>query len=195
MEAVRGAECYIFDANYTEKSPWHNTILPFTRNVMGPMDYTPVTFSDNNHPHLTTSGHELALSVVFESGWQHFADRVEAYRDLSPGPKSFLKDVPVTWDDIRFISGNPGESVILARRKGVEWYIGGISGLSVALDSDISLDFLEEGFEYKSVIITDGESDRDLKTEAGIVTHGQSLSLSMRARGGFVCRLTRNAEN
>ena len=77
MEAVRGEECYIFDPQFPTEAPCHNTILPFTRNVVGPMDYTPVMFADNVYPHLTTNAHELALSVVFESGWLHFADGVK----------------------------------------------------------------------------------------------------------------------
>ena len=68
MEAVFGAEQYKYQARMSELGAWHNTVLPFTRNVIGPMDYTPVTFSDAKYPHQTTNAHELALSVVFESG-------------------------------------------------------------------------------------------------------------------------------
>lgn len=71
MEAVRGAEFYKGEATYPELAPRHNTILPFTRNVLGPIDYTPVTVSDNRYPHRTTDAHELAPSVVFQSGLQH----------------------------------------------------------------------------------------------------------------------------
>ena len=56
----------------------HNATLPFTRNVVGPMDYTPCTFSDSQNPHITGDGHELALTVVFESGLQHLADKPES---------------------------------------------------------------------------------------------------------------------
>ncbi|MBM4029937.1 MAG: glycoside hydrolase family 97 protein, partial [Planctomycetes bacterium] len=63
MEAVRGEECYSFDKRFTAEAPTHNVIIPFTRNVVGPMDYTPVMFADNVYPHLTTYTHELALPV------------------------------------------------------------------------------------------------------------------------------------
>ena len=76
MEAVAGAEQYKFREDYAGKAPWLNTVLPFTRNVAGPMDYTPVTFSDAKYPHRTTNAHELALSVIFETPIQHFADSV-----------------------------------------------------------------------------------------------------------------------
>ena len=69
LEGIRGAEWYNNTPHFTEPAPEHNTIVAFTRNVVGPMDYTPVTFTDSQHPHITTFGHELALSVVFESGF------------------------------------------------------------------------------------------------------------------------------
>jgi hypothetical protein len=67
--------------------------LPFTRNVVGAMDYTPVTFTNSQFPHITSYGHELALSVLFESGMQHFADRPEGYYTLPDAAKTFLKNV------------------------------------------------------------------------------------------------------
>ena len=68
MEAVFGAEQYKFRDSYPAKAAWHNTVLPFTRNAVGPMDFTPVTFSDAKYPHTTTNAHELALSIVFVFG-------------------------------------------------------------------------------------------------------------------------------
>ena len=88
MEAV-GAEQYKARVEMAEGGARHNTILPFTRNVVGSMDYTPVTFGDAQFPHRTTNAHELALAVVFESGVQHFADSVESYRSLADAPKQF----------------------------------------------------------------------------------------------------------
>lgn len=77
MEAVFGAEAYKFAERYPAYAPTQNTILPFTRNVVGPMDFTPVTLSESTYPSLTTAAHELALPVVFESGLLHLADRPE----------------------------------------------------------------------------------------------------------------------
>ena len=118
MESVRGAENYGFDSLYPVKAVWHNTILPFTRNVTGSMDFTPVAFTNQNFPHLTTYGHELALSVVFESGILHMADRASSFRSLPEAPKTFLKNVPVAWDETILLDGAPGEFAVFARRKG-----------------------------------------------------------------------------
>lgn len=88
-EAVYGAEWYNNTPDLTNKAAVHNTTLPFTRNVIGSMDYTLVTFSNTRYPHITSYAHELALSVVFESGWQHFADKPDAYQSLPEEEKSF----------------------------------------------------------------------------------------------------------
>jgi alpha-glucosidase len=91
MESVKGAEG-AGRQEFCDKAPVHNTILPFTRNVVGPMDYTPVTFTNKREAkRQTTFAHELALSVVFESGVFHFADNMKSYQALPEGPKNFLR--------------------------------------------------------------------------------------------------------
>ncbi len=119
-EGVLGAEHYKWSKRPT---PEHNCLLPFTRNAVGPMDYTPVTFSAKTRR--TTAGHELALAVVFESGIQHFADSPRVY-DSAPykAGLDLLRQVPVAWDETRFLAGYPGKFVALARRKGKTWYVG-----------------------------------------------------------------------
>ena len=127
-EGVYGAEWYNNVAPFTDKAACHNATLPFTRNVIGPMDYTPCTFSDSQHPHITTHGHELALTVLFESGLQHLADRPESYLSQPQEVQDFLSELPAAWDETRFIAGYPGEYVIVARRSGNKWYLAGVNG-------------------------------------------------------------------
>lgn len=187
MESVFGAEAYSFNETYPENAPWHNTILPATRNVVGPMDYTPVTFSDQQYPHITTYGHEIALSVVFESGIQHFADRVSAYRNLPNEPKSFLMNVPVTWDETRYVMGTPGKEMVIARRKGNDWYVGGINGEDQEKQMTIPLDFLNGS--YQSVLITDDNTPRSWQSEQNDDISGQT-SVTLLPYGGFVMHLS-----
>ncbi|MBT8211924.1 MAG: glycoside hydrolase family 97 protein, partial [Acidimicrobiia bacterium] len=150
MEAVRGAEQYFFAPDYPETAIWHNTVLPFTRNVVGSMDYTPVTFSNQQYPHLTTAGHELALSVVFHSNLQHFADSVASYDALDRPVRLFLTDVPAVWDEVRLLDGHPGDYVVLARRSGDRWWIGGINGVTPRrVDVDVSA--LSRGGSWESI--------------------------------------------
>ncbi len=129
MEAVRGSENYTFDAEpYAHLAPAQNTMLPFTRNVIGSMDFTPVCFSNFVQPHITTNAHELALAVIFESGFLHPADSVSAYQGIPKEWKDFLKNVPTTWDETQLLSGYPGQYVVLKRRLGDKTYIAGING-------------------------------------------------------------------
>jgi alpha-glucosidase len=190
MEAVYGAEQYKAHQEMAEGGPRHNTILPFTRNVVGSMDYTPVTFSDAKFPHKTTNAHELALSVVFESGVQHFADSVESYRSLPESPRQFLKDVPAAWDETRALSGEPARSVVIARRAGNVWYVGGINGRNTAEAVPLSLAFLGSG-DWQLTLIRDGDSDRTFDTSSRTVTARDTIDVSVRANGGFACRLVR----
>jgi hypothetical protein len=192
MEAVRGAEYYKSHDTYPPGQSVRNTIVPFTRNSLMSMDYTPVTFTNNRKPHVTTYGHELALSIVFESGIQHFADRAAGYstETISPGARTFLQQVPVAWDDTKYLLGTPGTYVVLARQKGNDWYIGGISGEETGRSVTIPLSFLPPGTSYRMTRIADGASDTTFDELTRDVAATDSFPVSMRARGGFVVRLT-----
>lgn len=189
MEGVFGAEQYKFRETFTRKAAWHNTVLPFTRNVVGPMDYTPVTFTDVKYPRTTTSAHELALSVVFESGVQHYADSVTAYAALSEAPKTFLKQVPAAWDDTRVLSGEPGRSLVIARRDGATWYVAGLSGQDEAEIARVPLAFLGTG-AWSMTLIRDGAADRTFDSATRPVQASDIISVPVRGRGGFVMRIT-----
>jgi len=182
LEGVRGAEYYTFKVN--GPTPEHNCTLPFTRNVVGPMDYTPVTFTIRpENPRKTTYAHELALGVIFESGWMVMADRPDAY--LHSPAKEFLRKMESTWDETRFIDGFPGEYVCLARRKGYKWFIAAInSGKERRID--IPLNFIRDG-SYAIKIYEDkpGEEMTNVLIRNETVTSGKTLSVKMMANGGF----------
>lgn len=187
-EAVYGAEWYNNKPTLTTKAAEHNATLPFTRNVIGSMDYTPVTFSNSQHPHITSYAHELALSVVFESGFQHFADRPEAYNNLPVEPKEFLKNVPVTWDETKLLDGYPGEKVIMARKKGNQWYLGGLNGKDEKQTLKIDFGFLDKA-DYKLKLIKDGVNDKSFAVEVIKVKRGDVINVECFPRGGFVAVL------
>jgi alpha-glucosidase len=192
MESVFGAEQYKFREAFARRAAVHNTILPFTRNVVGSMDYTPVTFSNAKFPHRTTNAHELAQAVVFESGVQHFADSVDSYRNLPEAARSLLKAVPAAWDETRAIAGEPGQLVVVARRNGREWYVGGVNGREVLQDVSVPLGFLGSG-SWTASVIRDGGADRTLASDTRTVTTQDTISISMRGRGGFVMHLVPSA--
>ena len=145
VEAVYGAEWYNNNATLTPKAAAHNATLPFTRNVIGPMDYTPCTFSDSQHPHITTHAHELALSVLFESPLLHWADKPESYLAQSRDVRDFMSALPTTWDETRLLGGYPGEWVVMARRSGSTWYVTGINGKDTAQTLSFDTSILPKG--------------------------------------------------
>ena len=156
-EGVYGAEWYNNVPHFTKKAACHNATLPFTRNVIGPMDYTPCAFSDSQHPHITTHAHELALTVLYESGLQHLADRPESYLTQPADVQSFFAELPTVWDETRFVCGYPGEYVVLARRSGSRWYVAGINGSDEAREIPVQLGFIPRGnavmFEDSGVVV------------------------------------------
>lgn len=188
-EAVRGAEWYNNGPDFTLTAPEHNCTLPFTRNVVGPMDYTPVTFTNSQFPHVTSYGHELALSVVFESGLQHFADRPEGYDALPAAARQFLMTVPNAWDDTKLLAGYPGREVVMARRKGQGWWLGGINGTLREKTEKLSFGFLPAGIKYKLTLIADGEHDKALATSYQVVDSTSEIEVKMLRRGGFAATL------
>ena len=145
VEAVYGAEWYNNNATLTPKAAAHNATLPFTRNVIGPMDYTPCTFSDSQHPHITTHAHELALSLLFESPLLHWADKPESYLAQPRDVRDFMSALPTTWDETRLLGGYPGEWVVIARRQGNKWYIAGINGKDTAQTLSFDTSILPKG--------------------------------------------------
>jgi alpha-glucosidase len=191
MEAVPGAEQYKFNERYAPKAPWHNVVLAFTRNVVGGMDYTPVTFTDHKFPRITTDAHELALSIVFESGLQHFADSVASYHKLPDAASVLLKSVPAAWQETRFLGGEPGKLAVFARRGADGWYVGGISGQDTPQTFDLDLSFLGNTSGQQTLtLITDGDGSRHLTSTTRQVKAGDKIRVELLPHGGFAARLS-----
>ncbi len=182
-EGVYGAEWYNNVPTFTDRAASHNTTLPFTRNVIGPMDYTPCTFSDSQHPHITSNAHELALTVLFESGLQHLADKPESYYAQPKEVQNFLSELPTTWDETRYISGYPGENVVLARRKGNKWYVAGINGSNDKLTINLDLSPLKKSSKSITTFM-----DKATKTNPWDIKTLKKLpkTIELQPRGGFV---------
>ncbi len=176
-EGVYGAEWYNNVPTFTDKAASHNATLPFTRNVIGPMDYTPCAFSDSQHPHITSHGHELALTVLFESALQHLADKPESFLAQPKEVQEFLSTLPTVWDDTRLVGGYPGEYAVMARRFGTTWYVAGINGTNEQKVIDTPLDFIPRG---DVMLFADGKP--------WSITRPQSIPQRVECapRGGFV---------
>lgn len=199
-ESARGNE---FNAWSVGNPPEHETILPFTRLMGGPMDYTPGIFKikmsdyqegDNCQVH-TTLAKQLALYVTMFSPMQMAADLPENYMEHSDAFQ-FIKDVAVDWDDTKILEAEPGDYITIARKaKGSDnWFIGAITD-EKSRTTEIKLDFLDEGKKYIATIYADGK-DADWfsnPTSYAIskksVKKGGELKIKMAAGGGCAISL------
>jgi len=160
--------------------PFNDVAAFFLRMTAGPMDYTPCAFSDSQHPHITTNPHELALTVLFESGLQHIADRPESLLAQPQEVKDFFSELPVAWDETKFVCGYPGEYVVLARRKGTTWYIAGINGTNEVKSINVNLDFIGQSSDIQAFFDDDENGWK--------IEHLEKLpqNIACMARGGFL---------
>jgi hypothetical protein len=188
MEAIVGEECYMFRETYPETTVWHNTIQPFTRSAVGSMDYTPFGLSDKKYPHLTSSANELALTIVFESGVVHLVDFPHVYKAMPDFVQDFTKQLPTVWDETKLVDGYPGKDVVMARRSGEKWFMGGINGEQIDKEMNLSLDFLTEGKTYQVKLITDGADNKSFAKNEISVKKGDKLPIRMLPAGGFAAR-------
>lgn len=180
-EGIRGAEYYVFYGHPLTAA--HNVIQPFTRNVVGSMDYTPVTFSAPERE--TSDAHELALGAVYESGITHFADDPDQYR-ARPLAARFLAEVAATWDEVRLLDGHPDTHATVARRHGDRWFIGCIGAQEtptrVSFDPHALL-----GAPADVWTVRDGDDGLLADTVHGI---GGPVEVTLAPRGGFVAIVT-----
>lgn len=186
-EGVYGAEWYNNVPTFTKRAAAHNATLPFTRNVIGPMDYTPCAFTDSQHPHITTHAHELALTVLFESGIQHLADRPESFLAQPQEVKDFLATLPTAWDETRLLAGYPGEYVVIARRKGDTWYVAGINGT----DEEKTILFdgikkLKKAGKQKTIFMDSGDKQNPWNIISDNLKKDVTVMMKCQPRGGFV---------
>ena len=190
-EGVRGIE------NGTDCKPSNSIYLPFIRNVVGAMDFTPGSMNslhlENAHtsPELPsgigTRAYQMALYIVFESGVQMLADSPSAYR-TAPECTKFISETPVVWDETRVLNAELGESIVFARRSGDVWFVGGITDEN-GREIEISLDFLPEG-KFTLTSFEDGVNAnrlaKDYKKSVREVNASQKLTLKMAREGGWV---------
>ncbi|MFT3829369.1 MAG: glycoside hydrolase family 97 catalytic domain-containing protein [Opitutaceae bacterium] len=156
MEAIRGFEFVTFEQANAEQEPSHAAMLPFTRNVFDPMDFTPLSLAPLSRiARRTTPAFELALSVLFVSGVQHYVEIPEGMAKAPDYVREFLRAVPSVWEDSKFLDGYPGEFAIFARRDAKRWYVAGINGTPNA--RPIALDLGALAPRGRATLIADGE--------------------------------------
>lgn len=192
-EGVRGMEqmggCY----------PDNSIYLPFMRNAVGPMDYTPgamismqpevYSAERPNAASIGTRAYQMALFVVFESGLQMLADNPTLYY-RNEDCTSFITQVPTTWDETKVLEAKVGEYVIVAKRKGDKWFVGGITNNNEKERSfEVSLDFLNASKSYQMTSFEDGinagRQAMDYRKNEYTITKDEKIKLKMVRNGGW----------
>jgi len=190
-EGVMGKEYLKWSGRTT---PVHNATLPFTRMLAGPLDYTPGAFGNVTRAEFeardkepmapNTRAHELALYVVLESPLMMVSDFPEHY--AGQHDFEFIKQVPVTWDEVRVLGGRPMENITVARRSGKDWYVGSITNWD-ARTVKVPLSFLGEG-KYTAEIYADAADAGTHATHTEFtkqaVDRGTVLDVKMAPGGG-----------
>jgi alpha-glucosidase len=179
-----------------EITPEHNVTIPFTRMVAGPMDYTPGAMMNAhaiNHKisferpmSLGTRCHEVAMYVVYEAPLQMMCESPSTY-EKEQETVDFLTRIPTVWDETHVLEGAVSDYIIVARRKGDDWYIGAMTDWTPR-EFTIDLSFLDEG-QYTMTVMKDGiNADRyaqDYKREQQMVTRTNKIPLKMASGGGW----------
>lgn len=183
--------------------PDNSVYLPFMRNAVGPMDYTPgamISMQPNiyrserpNSASIGTRAYQMALFVIFESGLQMLADNPTLYYRNEDCTR-FITQVPVTWDETVALDAKVGEYVIVAKRKGEKWYIGGMTNNKEnERQFEINLDFLKDNKTYRLTSFEDGvnagRQAMDYRINSSNVKKRQKISVKMARNGGFAAVL------
>ena len=196
-EGVKGLEWSKWSA---DANPEHNVTLPFTRMFLGPMDYTPgamVNASKKNFAQvfespmsLGTRCHQLAMYVVYESPLQMLADNPSYYL-REPEAMEFLAAVPAVWDETKVLAAKMGDYVVVARRRGRDWYVGAMTDWT-ARELEIDFSFLPAG-SFQMEAYQDGvNADRygsDYKKVTSQVNKTTKLRIKLAEGGGWAARI------
>jgi len=184
-EAIAGFEMITFEQRHADVEANHCAMLPFTRNAFDPMDFTPMNLYkiQTRVKRKTTSTFELALSVLFLSGIQHYAESPDGMTHVPAFVKSFLQDLPNSWQSSKFIAGYPGKLAIIARKYGSQWYISGING--EAIEKNIALDlYFVKG--KKATFIQDGKEELSFEQSTITIPANGKMNVPLQSNGGFV---------
>jgi hypothetical protein len=185
-EALLGGETYFHKSNYPEKAAELDAALPFTRNAVGPMDFTPVACSPKKYARLTTAAHQLASALIFTSGIIHYADSPEFFESLPPQVLEIFRDAPARWDETRCLAGDPGTIVVFARRTGKSWFIAGINGTDKPLPINLDLSRFKK-FHHRFEV-SEGEN-ANMQVAVTPLKSSNEWQHEMPPRGGFILRL------
>ncbi|HOX81808.1 MAG TPA: glycoside hydrolase family 97 catalytic domain-containing protein [Chryseolinea sp.] len=186
-EAVFGYEMITFGQGSADAAPKHSVMSAMVRNAFDPMDFTPMNlYKIPRIKRVTTSAFELATSVVFLSGIQHYAESPDGMNHVSENIKDFLRALPNSWDDVKFIDGYPGKLYVVARKSGNTWYVAGINGENTEKQLTLDLSFLKN--KKGNIIASGNENDGEpsFSSSTLYVPEIGKLNITLKGNDGFV---------
>ena len=185
-EAIYGYEMITFNQRDADQEPAHTVMSAFARNAFDPMDFTPMClYRIPRIKRVTTAAFELATSVIFLSGIQHYAESPEGMSLVPAYVKKFLQNIPASWDDVKFLDGYPGKLYVVARRAGNKWYVAGINGENIEKELKLDLSFI---INKKGTIISTGNDNEELSFNSKILNIPSEGEMNILVKGndGFV---------
>ena len=186
-EAIHGYEMITFGQQAANRAPSHSVMAAMVRNVFDPMDFTPMNlYKIPRINRVTTSAFELATSVVFLSGIQHYAETPEGMKHVPDNVKNFLRTLPDSWDDTKFIDGYPGKLYVVARKSGSKWYVAGINGEGTEKSLSLDLSFIKgmKGQVYASGSLPSEEPSFNVAPVA--VSATGKMEINLKGNDGFI---------
>ena len=188
-EAVLASENLVFDQHFCDAEAFNATLHPFIRNTVGSMEWGGTFLNkrlnrENNGGSIrrTSDAFELAVSVLFQNPIQNFALTPNNLEDAPKACIDFMKQVPTTWEEIRFIDGYPGRYVVLARRHGDQWYVAGVNATAQPLSLKIALPFLAG----RTVRRYEDHSEEPIHTSKAQIRPDGETTLTLSPGGGAV---------
>ena len=189
-EAVLASENLIFSQHFDDNEAFNATLHPFIRNTIGCMEFGGTVLNkrlnrtnDGGTIRRTTDVFQIATAVLFQNPIQNFALTPNNMYDAPASMIEFMKDIPTTWDETRFIDGYPGKYCVLARRHNDKWYIAGVSALKEPLKLELNLPMLGNGDECTYYYDNKG---RQPQKETIKIKNSSSVNVVIQPEGGVV---------
>jgi hypothetical protein len=190
-EAVLASEMLVFVQDVREKEAVYAALHPFIRNSVASMEFGGVILNKylnkgnkEGQKRLTTDVFQLATGVLFQNPVQFFALTPNNLTDVPAFELEFLRNIPTTWDETRFIDGYPGKYSVLARRKGLQWYIAGVNAEEEAKKLSLKLPMLAG----QKVTLYNDKRDGTPYMETSEIPENGVMNITVQPNGGFVLK-------
>ena len=186
-EAIFGYEMITFGQQNANQEPEHAVMSALVRNAFDPMDFTPMNlYKIPKIKRVTTAAFELATSVVYLSGIQHYAETPEGMSHVPEAVKDFLRDLPNNWDEVKCLEVYPGKIYVVARKAGNKWYVAGINGENINKELTLDISFLKNKTGQLIASGSDNKEEPSFDVKNITVPSSGKMNITLKGNDGFV---------